>query len=232
MLGPDIEIPDIERVLIGEAPWLFLVEAAVRGVLLYIILITAMRLMGKRMAGSLSLSDLAIIVTLGAVSGVPMLTPERGMLPSVLLLAVAVAIERGLSLLAFKSRAVEVATRGDVNLLVRDGELLLAEIRRASLSRERLFATLREQGVTHLGQVRRAYLETNGKVSLFRFDRSRPGLSIMPAFDAAWHAAEDVCDDRRACGRCGRVADRTPEAACPNCHGDAWHPAVRGQREG
>lgn len=48
--------------------------------------------MGKRVAGQLSLSELAIIVTLGAAIGVPIQAADRGMLPAFVLLIVAVII--------------------------------------------------------------------------------------------------------------------------------------------
>src|SRR5687767_1371205 len=92
-----IEPFDWQRLLLGEAPAWFLVEIAARMALIYLMLMVAMRLMGKRLAGQMSLSEMAIVVTLGAAVGVPMQAPERGILAPVVLLAIAILFQRGLS---------------------------------------------------------------------------------------------------------------------------------------
>lgn len=231
MCSPDIEVPDVQRVLIGHEPWSFLIEVAIRGLITYGVLLAAMRLMGTRMAGSPSVSDLAVIVTLGAIAGTPMLTPERGILPTVVLLALAIAIERGLSRLAFRHQQVEVVARGEVATLVRDGLLELDEMRSASISRERLFASLRDHGVMQLGEVRRAYLETSGRCSVFRRPRPVAGLSVMPHSDREWRDHAKVAAGRFVCASCGRVEAEAaiPETPCPRCRTTAWEPAVEGQ---
>lgn len=64
-------MPFIERLLIGDGPWAFLVEVIPRAVVMYLLLLVAMRLMGKRVAAQLSITELAVILMLGAAIGVP-----------------------------------------------------------------------------------------------------------------------------------------------------------------
>src|SRR4051812_14086516 len=142
---------DLYRIFIGQSPGWFMLEVILRIVLIYALLLVAMRLMGKRVAAQMSVSELAVIVTLGAAVGVPMQVPDRGMLPAVLILIVAVLFQRGVAILGFRHRKVEVITQGDVNVLVQDGRLFLGEMRSAALSRERLFALLRCRAIEHLG---------------------------------------------------------------------------------
>src|SRR5687768_15678962 len=93
---------DWKRLLIGqETPWWFLFEVMLRIGLIYVVLMVAMRLMGKRMAAQMTVSEVAVIVTLGAAVGLPMQAPDRGMLPALVILAVAVIFQRGLSLWSF-----------------------------------------------------------------------------------------------------------------------------------
>ena len=81
----------------------------------------AIRIMGKRVAGQLSMSELAVIVTLGAVIGVPMEVAENGMLPALVLLLVAVVYQRAIGFLSFKSRRIELITQGDLVAIVGGG---------------------------------------------------------------------------------------------------------------
>ena len=231
MKPDEIHLTDWHRLLVGQAPWAFLVEVLARAVVTYVILLVAMRLMGKRVAGQMSALELTIVVTLGAAIGVPLQAPDRGMVPAVVILLVAVVYQRGLNFWAFKSRKAELAFQGDVSLIVKEGCLDLGEMCAAVLSRERLFSVLRQQGLVHLGQVKRAYLEADGHFSIYRQDDPPPGLSLIPAADAALFEEQFRVPDRHACRSCGAVVHDGGwrEARCPRCGEQSWSPAVRGE---
>lgn len=210
---------DPRRLLIGQTPPLFLLEIVVRAIFVYVILLLAIRLMGKRVAGQLSLSELAVIVTLGAAIGVPIEVPEHGMLPAAIVLAVAIAYQRVIGLLSFRSHRMELLTQGDLAVLVRDGVLNLPVMRKNGLSRERLYSALRERGIEHLGEVRRMYFETSGAFSIYRANDPRPGLSIVPAEHPGLARQPDVT----ACLSCGTVvSDSRRSHKCPSCGAQRW----------
>lgn len=184
--------------------------------------------MGKRVAAQMSISELAVIVTLGAAVGVPMQVPDRGMLPAVLILGVAVLFQRGIAVLGFKHRKVETFTQGDVSVLVQDGRIFLGQMRKAALSRERLFALLRCREIEQLGQVRRVYLETSGDISLFKLAKPKPGLSILLTFDDQIRQACKSVPGQFACFYCGNVRQINikPENECEFCGNTHWTEAV------
>jgi uncharacterized membrane protein YcaP (DUF421 family) len=224
----DIELFDPRRLLIGNTPWGFLAEVAVRGVLVYVLLLIAIRFMGKRVAGQLSLSELAVMVTLGAAIGVPIQVADRGMLPALVLLIVAVVYQRLIGALSFKSRRIELLTQGDIVTLVTDGIMSLSAMRGVGLSHERVFAALRERGVLHLGQLARVYIETSGSFSVYEQSEPRPGLAIVPA----GHPGLNAIEGSLVCAICGTVM-KTEErrakeelAPCPTCSRRAWAPPV------
>jgi uncharacterized membrane protein YcaP (DUF421 family) len=219
---------DLYRLFIGQSPGWFMIEVIVRIVLIYLVLMVAMRMMGKRVAAQMSVSELAVIVTLGAAVGVPMQVPDRGMLPAILILAVAVLFQRGLAVWGFKNRKVEVITHGDVNVLVQDGRIFLDEMRVAAMSRERLFALLRARSIEHLGQVRRVYLETSGDISVYQLAKPKPGLSVLPEFDDKARAADNIVPDLFACTMCGalRRSKKMPKNECEFCENTKWGQAV------
>jgi uncharacterized membrane protein YcaP (DUF421 family) len=220
---------DPRRLLIGKTPPLFLLEIVLRAVFVYVVLLIAIRLMGKRVAGQLSLSELAVIVTLGAAIGVPIEVPEHGMLPAAIVLAVAIAYQRGIGLLSFRHRRVELLTQGDLIVLIRDGVLNLPAMRKSGLSRERLSAALRERGIEHLGEVRRMYFETSGAFSIYPADNPRPGLSIVPPEHPGLQRQQDLA----ACLSCGTVVDQDRRSdKCASCGAQGWGEVVlAGQRQ-
>src|SRR5256886_2776874 len=133
-----IEPFDWHRVFIGQAPSAFILETALRSLMIYVVLLVAMRLMGKRTAAQLSLTELAVVVTLGAAVGVPMQVPERGMLPGLVALAVAVLFQRGVNAIGFFSGRVTRLVEGDVAILLRDGVLELRAMKLAGIAREQI----------------------------------------------------------------------------------------------
>src|SRR5438105_2916093 len=108
----------MERVLIGDAPWSFLVEVAERAVFTYLLLMLAMRLMGRRVASQMDLSELALVLTLGASAGLPFQDPQKGVLPAVAILGTAIVFHRGLSYLCFRRNRVEHVVHGELCILV------------------------------------------------------------------------------------------------------------------
>lgn len=214
--------------LIGEAPWSFAGEVLLRFVIIYLVLVLILRLMGRRFAGQLSIVDLAIMVMLGAAIGAPLQTPEKGILSTVLLLVTLLACFRLLSLLSFYSHTLETFTQGDATLLVMDGRLALKHLHHAELSRDRTFSELRSMGVQHLGEVRRAWLEPSGRVSLLLYKQPRAGLWLLPGQNEAFskRIAVEGCF---ACINCGFViqSESSPETECDYCHHQNWRPAVK-----
>ena len=225
---PSPEITDYQRLLLGELPAWFGVEAAIRLGLLYLLMLTALRLMGKRMAGQLSRTELAALVSMAAAIGLPILSPERGLLGSVVIAAVVVVGQRLVTRWAARRARVEQLLVGSVRTVVADGVLQLAALEHAVLSQEQVFAQLRGESLEHLGQVRRLYMEANGTFSLVEEAEPRPGLSIIPGCDEAFRALQPVVAGKFACAACGQVAaaPQKPAHSCPHCGAREWQPAV------
>ena len=60
----DLRLGDIQRILFGEAPPQFLLEVLIRTVIIFLALLVFLRLIGKRMGGVLTISELAVMLTL------------------------------------------------------------------------------------------------------------------------------------------------------------------------
>ena len=222
-------LTDYLRILMGETPWSFLLEASIRMVVLYLILLSGLRLMGKRMAGQLSRTEQAALVSMAAAVGLPILSPERGLLAPLIIGSIVVLTQRLVTRWAARRPRVEHLLQANVSTLVADGVLQLPHLEHAVLSQERLFAQLRGESLEHLGQVRRLYMEANGTFSLVEEkDAPPPGLSLVPGWDEEFRQLQPVAAGRFACGKCGEVqaVPTPPVTACPRCQARQWEPAV------
>lgn len=230
------DVFDLKRMFIGDAPPVFLLEIVVRTALMYGYALLMLRLMGRRSMGQLSAFDFAIVIALGSAVGDPMFYPQVPLIHGMVVITVIVAMERGLAGLVQRSETADTLISGKPILLVNDGRLEANAQGEDTLSREELFSILRTEDVQQLGEVKRAYLEQNGKVSVFHHegDGIRPGLPIVPPWEL--EAPETFEADEAApeagvyaCHECGTVLEFAAADGfrlCPHCDGETWTRAV------
>ena len=175
---------DWQRIFIGDAPPLFLLEIAFRTLFMYVFTLLLVRVIGKRGLTQLSPFEYMIIIVLGSAAGDPTFYPDVPLTHAMVVMSVVVALQKLLELLTEKNRPLEIAVEGQVRLLVRDGQIIEPALRAEGLSESELYAELRSEGVECMGQVRFAYLEPSGRVSVLKDDDRRDGLNIWTV-DAA-----------------------------------------------
>jgi uncharacterized membrane protein YcaP (DUF421 family) len=216
MVTKDIKLTDIKRILFGEAPPEFMLEVLIRTIITYIALLLALKLLGKRMTGQLSITEMAVMITLGAIVSVPMQIPERGIVQGFLILLLAVAFQRGLNYLSFKNRKVENITQGTTHVLIEDGTMKMDTLKSCKVTRQQLFSVLRNKEIFNLGKVRRVYLEACGLFSVYQYSGNRPGLPLYPLEERQTIAADEGMD-LFACTNCGAVT-KTDKNECSHCN--------------
>jgi len=228
MKQEEIHWGDWHRILFGMAPPSFLIEVLVRTTIVYLLLLVTLRLLGKRMGGQLTISELAVMLTLGAIISVPMQMPDRGLLQGLIVLVCAVIFQRGLNYMALKSRTIERITQGKESLLVADGVIAVDRLASMKISRDQLLAELRCQQIYNLGEINRVYLEASGLFSIFKYPTPKPGLLLLPPGEKQ-HADQFSCQQaEKVCMNCGNVADSSAETAnnCNHCGSKNWVNAV------
>src|SRR3954469_2293982 len=153
LMSSKISLHDWSRILRGQSSWWFVPEAMPRLILLYLLLIGALRLMGGRMSSGLTRNELLALVFLAAAIGPPLQNPDQGLLPPLIIAAWVVGLQRLMTLGTFHSHHLENAIDGKVSTLVSDGCINLRELRACALGVERVHAQLRGEGLLNLGQV-------------------------------------------------------------------------------
>lgn len=230
MQSHPFSLSDWHRFLFGNASWPFLLEVLLRSGVTYVLLVIAMRLLGRRVAAQYTLFEISIVVTLAAAIGVPLQAANRGLLPPFLIALVAIVLQRLIARAGITHRRVETMISTDVTLLARDGRFELSELGRAAMPRQKVYEAMRFQGWQHLGQISRLYMEPSGKFSFIPARPARPGLSVLPEIDAELRDEARV-DGFRACLHCGNTVetvDGEPDDArtCEHCGSHNWTFAV------
>ncbi|WP_207422921.1 DUF421 domain-containing protein [Desertivirga brevis] len=220
----DIQFLDWKRIFFGEAPEEFLLEVLMRSAIVYLTLLIIVRLLGKRMSGQLTLTETAVMVTLGAIISAPMQDPQKGILEGVLVLIVALLFYRGFNLWGYKSSSFEKLSQGHSSMLIKDGVIELKELDATKMTKQELYAQLRRRNIYNLGAVKRAYLEGCGIMSIFREESSKPGLPLVPEKDQELGSFLQK-DHLMACCNCGNTTINH-DSNCENCGEKEWTEAV------
>ena len=177
-----MDLSTFERIFLGDASWTFVFEIVFRTVVLYAFMFVLMRLMGRRSVTELSIVELLLIIALGSAVGDPMFYPDVPLLHGMAVITTVVTLNRAVSFLINHNDRIERIIEGSMARVVREGHLDLPGFAAVEVTREEVFELLRLSGVEHLGQVRAAYLEQNGELSVFRYapGEERAGLPIEP----------------------------------------------------
>jgi uncharacterized membrane protein YcaP (DUF421 family) len=231
---------DLQRIFFGDFTWGFALEVIFRTVLLYLYALFLSRfVMGPRGVGQLSHFEYLIIIALGSAVGDPMFYPDIPLVHGILVITLILAMHRATVWLSNKNEHIEAFIEGRPLRLVKDGQIDLDGMNQAALSREEVFMELRLDGIRQLGEVERAYMEVDGKVSTFPFDTDqiRPGLPIVPPWDLVndrprtWklHDAAPQTDDYacRICGEVRHFKEGEKFSMCENCQRGEWMLAVQ-----
>jgi uncharacterized membrane protein YcaP (DUF421 family) len=145
-------------------------QIVLRTVAVYFVVLVGLRLFGKRQLGQMSVGDLVMILLIANAVQNAMVGPdtslEGGLVAAVTLLVLNLVVVRSLTRSALWARVFE----GEPTLLVKDGTYLDRSIRREGLAREEVDMAVREHGFASVSDVRIAYLEPDGTISVIPID--------------------------------------------------------------
>lgn len=186
----------------------------VRTFLLYIAVILAVRLMGKRQISQMQTSELVVTLLISDLAAIPMQDTAQPMAGGLIPIAVLVFCEIALSLLFLRFPRLRQVLCGRPVVVIRRGKVQQKEMKSLRLSVEELFEQLRQKEVKSTQEVDFAIVETNGMLSVIRRDEDNAltprqarvnvednGLAVVVIDDGQWRDASlAICGKDRAWG--------------------------------
>jgi uncharacterized membrane protein YcaP (DUF421 family) len=149
-------------------------EKVLRAVLIYVFLIVALRIVGKRELGQANTLDLVVLLLVANAVQNGIIGNDISVTGAVIGAVTLFGINELFNRAAYGSAFVSRLFEGSPSVLIQKGKPVASALRRASISLPELRAIARRQGFSDLGEVDNAILETNGVVTMFREDE--PGL--------------------------------------------------------
>lgn len=153
-------------------PWW---ELILRASIVYVALITLVRMTGKRQIGQLSPFDLILLLILSESVQNAITDDEHSITGGLILAATLVGLNYLVGIITFKSEKAERVIQGHPEILVRNGKVIEAVATKAKISKSELESALREAGFFRVEDVKMAILEDNGRVSAEGFEPGKAG---------------------------------------------------------
>lgn len=137
-----------------------------RTLLMYFIVFSALRLMGKREIGKLSVFDLVISFMIIEIAVIVIEDPARPFLNGAAPIVLLAFMQLCISIVTLKNRQARKWFDGKASVLIRQGHLNKEEMRRQRYNLDDLMMQLRENKLTSIEEVELAVLESSGKLSV------------------------------------------------------------------
>lgn len=144
-------------------PWW---EFVLRALAVYIFLIVALRLTGKRQVGQLAPFDLVLLLVLSNAVQNSMNAGDNTVSAGFVLVLTLLAVNGFVGWLTWRSKRMEIILEGKPQILVHNGQVDDAMLRRESITRHELMSAIRSVGLTEFNQVRVAILENTGRINV------------------------------------------------------------------
>jgi uncharacterized membrane protein YcaP (DUF421 family) len=144
------------------------VETVLRIALIYLFILVALRVIGKRELAEMSPFELVLIILIPEIASQGMLRDDFSFTNTLVGLGTIFTLVFLISLLKHRFAWVEEMLEGKPSLLVKDGQILNSEADRQHVSAEELSAAVRGAGLESLEQASWIVLESDGRLSVIQ----------------------------------------------------------------
>lgn len=165
-------MPDWKSILIPHTPVL---ELVVRASLLYLGLLVITRVIGlRRTSAGLGVTDLLVVVLAADAVSQGLSLNSASVADGLILVTMILVWSVALDALGYLSPRLNAIIEGRSRQLISNGEVRARALRSELITDEELRTQMRLHGIEDLSEIRRAYIEPNGLISVIRKDGDEP----------------------------------------------------------
>ena len=166
-----------------ETPVLLLV---LRAVVVYVFLLGALRLAGRRELAQMTSFDLVLLLILSNAVQNSINAGDNSLVGGLASALTLLALNWIMGYATWRWRRVEQLVQGKPVRIVTDGKVHLGALRRELLTGEELRSALRKQGIMRISDCKQVVLEPDGTLSAVRVDLPQRPLSELAHPDPLW----------------------------------------------
>ena len=158
-----------------------------RTLMIYLILYTVMRIMGKRQIGELETTDLVTTLLLSEIASLPITNQELPISYAIIPMVTLLFLEITSSVILIRFPKLRFLVSARPTVIIQGGVLDQGALEDLRISLDELMSEVRQQGIPSLSQVDCAILEKNGKLTIL----AKPGSTPPTADQLGLHPEKD-----------------------------------------
>lgn len=140
-----------------------------RTLFFYVFVTLAYRLMGKREVGQLGIIDLIVSILIAEMVAISIENTQDPLYLTIVPISLLVFLEIVLAYVSLKNKDVRRVLEGKPSLVIADGIINYHEMIRQRYTLDDLLLALRQKEIKDINEVEYAFLESNGKLSIFKY---------------------------------------------------------------
>lgn len=139
-----------------------------RSIILYIIVVSAVRLMGKRQLGELQPSELVITILVSNIATLPLEDTDIPLIIGVTPILALVCYEVFVSWLILRLPFFRKIIYGSPKIIISNGKIKRSVLRELRLSVDDVMTAMRNQQIFDISEIQYAIVETTGSISIMK----------------------------------------------------------------
>lgn len=155
-------------IYVGDIMQLF--NVMFRTLFFYFFITLAYRIMGKREVGQLGIIDLIVSILIAELVAISIENINDSIILTIAPIVLLVILELLLAYLSIKSRTFRTIFGGKPSLIIVNGKINYHEMVKQRYSMDDLLLSLRQKEIRNIEDVEYAFLEPNGKLSIFKYN--------------------------------------------------------------
>ena len=140
----------------------------VRGTLTYLLLFLILRFFLKRQTGVIGTADLLVVVLVADAAQNAMAAEYKSITEGALLVFTIVFWDYAVDWLGYRFPALQRFVRPPPLRLIQDGRMLFRNMHQEMITAEELNSQLRQQGIESCDEVKEAFIEGDGRISIIK----------------------------------------------------------------
>ena len=141
-----------------------------RTLFFYFFITLAYRIMGKREVGQLGIIDLIVSILIAELVAISIENKNDPIILTIVPICLLVVLELLLAYISIKSRTFRTIFGGKPSLIIVNGKINYHEMVKQRYSMDDLLLSLRQKEIRSVEDVEYAFLEPNGKLSIFKYN--------------------------------------------------------------
>ena len=148
--------------------WADIGRTVLVGALDYFALVLLLRISGKRTLSKMNAFDLIVTVALGSTLATILLSKDVALAEGITAFCTLIGLQFVVAWLSVRSQKISQLVKAEPTLLVHNGEMCRAAMRRERVVESEIHAAAREGGANDLSEIQALVLETDGSFSVVK----------------------------------------------------------------